>query len=173
VTSFAPNCPCLEDVEVGQAITPLVRGPLLPPHLMRWSAAIENWHRIHYDRPFAQDHDGLPGLLINGSWKQHFLLQVLRQWCGTSGWVWRADFQFRGMSVVGETLTAWGTITGAREVAGFGLVELDIGIRNQEGTESTPGTARVLLARRHGRALPDDRSALLDELAAAPAITTT
>jgi acyl dehydratase len=171
VTSYAPSCPDLEDVEVGQSITPLVRGPLLPPHLMRWSAAIENWHRIHYDRPFAQDHDGLPDLLINGSWKQHYLLQVLRQWCGSGGWVWRADFQFRGMNVVGETLTAWGTITSTREVEQYGLVELDIGIRNQDGIESTPGTARVVLPRRGGPALPSDRLALLDELAAAAIAT--
>jgi acyl dehydratase len=164
---YAPACPRLEDVTAGQPITPLVRGPLLPPHLMRWSAAIENWHRIHYDRPFAEEHDGLPGLLINGSWKQHFLLQVLRQWCGVSGWVWRADFQFRGMNVVGETLTAWGTINHARAVADFGVVSLDIGIRNQDGVESTPGTARVVLPRQGGPALPTDRSTLLDALAAA------
>ena len=37
---------------------------------MRWSAAMENWHKIHYDLPFATGHDRLPGLLINGSLQQ-------------------------------------------------------------------------------------------------------
>ena len=36
-----------EDVNVGDEIPPLVKGPMSPAHLMRWSSAIENWHRIH------------------------------------------------------------------------------------------------------------------------------
>ena len=63
-----------EDVAVGDELPALVRGPLTSTHVMRWSAAIENWHRIHYDQPFAVGHDGLPGLLINGSFKQHLLV---------------------------------------------------------------------------------------------------
>jgi acyl dehydratase len=133
---------------------------------MRWSAAIENWHRIHYDVPFAVDHDGLPGLLINGSWKQHFVLQLLRRWVGTTGWVWRAEFQFRGMNVVGETLTAWGEITDLRELDHAGLVSLKTGIRNQEGQESTPGTALVLVPKAEAPPLPEDRAGLLAQLSA-------
>ena len=34
-----------EDVEICQEITPLVKGPMTTLHLMRWSAAIENWRR--------------------------------------------------------------------------------------------------------------------------------
>jgi acyl dehydratase len=161
--TFARTCPDLEDLAVGEQLEPLVRGPLLPPHLMRWSAATENWHRIHYDVPFTTGHENLPGLLINGSWKQHFLLQVLRKWAGAGSWVWRADFQFRGMNVVGETLTAWGAITALTDFGPYGVVDLEIGIRNQDGVESTPGTARVIVARRGGPALPEDRSTLFAE----------
>jgi acyl dehydratase len=162
----AVTCPFLEDVDAGQPIEQLTRGPLLPPHLMRWSAAIENWHRIHYDQPYAVAHEGLPGLLVNGSWKQHFVLQLLRRWAGITGWVWTVDFQFRAMNLAGETLTAWGRVRSAYAVGEFGLVELDTGIVNQDGKESTPGTARVLLPRRGGPALPADKTALLAELAA-------
>ena len=49
------NPKCFEDVAVGDEIGPLVRGPMTPMHLFRWSAAIENWHRIHYDDPFARE----------------------------------------------------------------------------------------------------------------------
>ena len=64
------------DIEVGDEVTPIVRGPMSTAHLMRWSAAIENWHRIHYDRPFATEHDKLPGLPVNGSWKQHLIVAL-------------------------------------------------------------------------------------------------
>ena len=63
------------------------RGPLSPLHLMRFSAAIENWHRIHYDERFAVEHDGLPGLLVSGSWKQHLVAQMVRGWLGPDGWL--------------------------------------------------------------------------------------
>jgi acyl dehydratase len=162
----ALGCPFLEDVAAGQEIEPLTRGPLLPPHLMRWSAAIENWHRIHYDQPYAVAHEGLPGLLVNGSWKQHFVLQLLRRWAGTASWVWTVDFQFRAMNLVGERLTAWGRVRDARAAGEFGVVELDTGIVNQLGQESTPGTARVIVPRRGGPALPADKTALLAEFAA-------
>ena len=100
-----------EDVEVGQEITPLVKGPMTTLHLMRWSAAIENWHRIHYDRPYAVEHDKLPDVLVAGSWKQQALVQMLKDWCGAGGWLWKIRYQFRAMDPVGATLTCWGQIT--------------------------------------------------------------
>ena len=130
---IAPCCPFLGNIEIGQEIEPLTRGPLLPPHLMRWSASIENWHRIHYDRPYAVTHDGLPDLLVNGSWKQHFVMQLLRRWAGTSGWVWTVDFQFRGMNLVGETLTAWARVRDLRTLGQLGVVETVAGTLNQTG----------------------------------------
>ena len=66
-----------EDVSIGDEVTPLVKGPMSPLHLMRWSAAIENWHRIHYDETFSKEHDGLPERRVNGSWKQHVLVQMM------------------------------------------------------------------------------------------------
>jgi acyl dehydratase len=143
-----------EDLTVGDATPELVRGPLREPHLMRWSAAIENWHRIHYDQRFATEHDGLPGLLINGSWKQHFLVQSLRRWAEPDGWLRRISFQFRGMDVVGATLTAWGRVTELKEEGGYGIVELEIGIHDQDGNQNTPGTATVVLPLADGPAVP-------------------
>lgn len=143
-----------EDVSIGQEIPALSKGPLNTPHLMRWSSATENWHRIHYDLPFAQGHDKLPGLVVNGSLKQNFVMQLLKDWAGAEGWVWRAKFQFRAMNIVGETLRVWGRVTGLRQGPDYGLADLDIGIVNREGQESTPGTATVALPFREGRPVP-------------------
>jgi acyl dehydratase len=146
--------PCFEDVPVGLEPLRLVKGPLTTVHLMRWSAAMENWHRIHYDRRFAVEHDKLPDLLINGSFKQQFVVQWLKDWAGSSGWLWKVSFQFRAMNQVGETLSVWGRVTGKREVEGFGLVEFELGIVDAQGRESTPGKATVALPYRGGPALP-------------------
>ncbi|WP_038205074.1 acyl dehydratase [Xenophilus azovorans] len=143
-----------EDVAIGEELPRLRKGPLTTMHLMRWSAAMENWHRIHYDRPFAVEHDKLPDLLINGSFKQQFVVQLLKDWAGRGGWVWKVGFQFRAMNKVGETLEVWARVAHKREAASFGLVALELGIVNEHGVESTPGSATVALPLRGGPALP-------------------
>lgn len=144
-----------EDVAAGMDVPALARGPMTTVHLMRWSACTENWHKIHYDRPFSMEHDKLPGLLIHGSLKQQFLFQVLENWVAPRGWVSKVNFQFRAMNLVGETLSVWARVTGTERLADYGLVTLEIGIRNAaDGTESTPGTATVALPFRSGPPLP-------------------
>lgn len=143
-----------EDLQIGQDIPALMKGPLTPAHIMRWSASMENWHRIHYDRAFAAEHDGLPDVVVNGSWKQHVLLQLLTDWVGETGWVWKVRFQFRGMNFPGETLTAWGRITEKDERGAYGVVTLDIGLKNERGDEGTPGSAITVWPRAGGPPVP-------------------
>ena len=146
--------PPYEELEVGMEIPSLRRGPMAPAHLMRWSAATENWHRIHYDAPYAAEVEKLPGLLVSGNWKQQTLVELMTEWLRPDGWLARIGFEFRKMNVVGETLTAWGRITGLREHGGFGVVECEIGIANDEGTQSTPGTAVGIVPLAGGAAVP-------------------
>jgi acyl dehydratase len=144
----------LESVSVGDDIPSLVKGPVTTAHIMRWSASMENWHRIHYDYRYATGHDGLPDVLINGSWRQHVLIQLVTDWAGDTGWLWKIAFQFRGMNVPGDTLTAWGKVTAKEQRGDFGVVKLDIGLKNQKGDEGTPGTAQVVVPIRSGPKVP-------------------
>jgi acyl dehydratase len=142
-----------DDVRIGERVPELVKGPLGTSHLMRWSAAIENWHKIHYDRRFTQEHDRLPDLLVNGSLKQNFLVQLAKDWATPYGWTWKVGFQFRAMDVVGSTLFIWGEVTALLKLEHYGIVEMKLGIRNQDGQESTPGMASIALPYRDGPAL--------------------
>jgi hydroxyacyl-ACP dehydratase HTD2-like protein with hotdog domain len=142
-----------ESVEIGEGLS-LVRGPLTEPIMMRWSAAMENWHRIHYDRRFALEHEQLPELLVNGSLKQQFIMTMLRKWAGTEGWVWKVKFQFRAMNLAGETLQVWARAVEKRREAQFGIIDLELGIKNGDGKESTPGTAMVALPYEGGLRVP-------------------
>jgi acyl dehydratase len=135
-----------ENVRPGEELPRLDKPLLTPMHLMRWSAATENWHRIHYDERFAIEHDKLPERLINGSLKQNFIVQCLKDWVGPEGWVWKVSFQFRQMDVVGSSLTVWARVTDKTLIDdNFGLVSLNLGIVNEHARESTPGTAVVAL----------------------------
>lgn len=143
-----------DDVEVGQDLPPLVIGPMTPTHVFRWSSAIENWHRIHYDQNFAIYHDGLPNILIQGSWKQSIMPRYLKDLCLPDGWMWKASFQHRAMIVPGDTITCWATVTDKYEKGGLGFVELDTGMRLQNDVETCPGTATIVLPIRGGRPVP-------------------
>lgn len=143
-----------DDIVAGQQIPQIKKGPMSTAHIMRWSASMENWHRIHYDFHYATQHDNLPNVLVNGSWKQHVLVQVLTDWVGEDGWLWKMNFQYRGMNIPGDTLTAWGRVTGKETRGDFGLVHVEIGLRDQNGRETSPGTATVVLPKRGGRRVP-------------------
>lgn len=143
-----------EDVELGKEIPSISKGPITTAHIMRWSAAMENWHRIHYDHPYATGHDKLPDVLVNGTWKQHVLAQLLKDWAGEGGWNWKIGFQYRAMDIPGDTITAWGRPVKKYEADGLGIVELEIGLRNSRGVDSTQGTATVVLPLRGGRKVP-------------------
>lgn len=144
-----------DDVRAGDRLPPVVKGPMSTMHIMRWSAAIENWHRIHYDRPFAVEHDGLDDVLVNGSWKQHVLAQVLKDWAGPAGWVSRLAFQHRAMDVRGALITATGEVLSLERRAEYGLVTCSVRLHGHEETVTTEGTGVVVLPLRGGPLLPD------------------
>lgn len=49
-----------------------------PVSLFRYSALTFNPHRIHYDRPYAMETEGYPGLIVHGPFSQQCLLDLLR-----------------------------------------------------------------------------------------------
>lgn len=143
-----------EDIKVGYEVPVMRKGPLTTVHLMRWSATMENWHKIHYDQQFTVEHDKLPGLLVNGSFKQQFIMQYLKDFAGLEGWAWKAKFQFRAMDVVGTTLEVWAHVKRKIPLEAFGLIELELGLKNLDGRESTPGMGLVALPYRDGAKIP-------------------
>ena len=150
----SPGPARFEAIEAGMTLPPLVRGPLSTVHLMRWSAAIENWHRIHYDEPFARGHDGLPGLLVSGSWKQHFLVDLLCRWIAPHGWLASIDMRFSRPSFAGDTLTASGVVTALQTRGDLGLVHCEVRIKNQDDQENTSGQATCALPLAGGGRVP-------------------
>ncbi len=145
---------CFEDLPVGTRLPSLVKGPMSPVHIMRWSAAVENFHRIHYDHRFATEHDKLPDVLVNGSWKQHVLVQLMKDGLGRDGWLWKLQFRYKMMDVAWDTLTASAEVIDRREIDGLGFVRCRIGLTNQRDEVSTEGQAVGVVKLRDGRPVP-------------------
>jgi acyl dehydratase len=143
-----------EDIEIGQTIGTLTKGPMSPAHIMRWSSAMENWHRIHYDHRFATEHDKLPDILINGSWKQHVLVQLVKDSLGPDGWLWKISFRYKAMDVAWDTLRGFADVVDKQVVDGLGFVGCKVRLVNQREEVSTVGTAIGILPLEGGRAVP-------------------
>ena len=83
---------------------PLVRLPDLPQGawsqmvnpdpvlLFQFSALTFNAHRIHYDRPYAMNEEGYPGLVVHGPLTAVMLMELVRKHCHRLV----KDFSFRG-----------------------------------------------------------------------------
>jgi len=69
--------------------TTIVPDPVL---LFRYSALTFNGHRIHYDRSYAMDVEGYPGLVVHGPLIATLLLELLHEHQGERP---LASFQFR------------------------------------------------------------------------------
>ncbi|MBE2257608.1 MAG: MaoC family dehydratase N-terminal domain-containing protein [Candidatus Accumulibacter sp.] len=65
-----------------------------PKLLFRFSALTFNAHRIHYDRPYAIEQEGYPGLVVHGPLTAVLLMELLRQHQPRTV----ATFSFRGLA---------------------------------------------------------------------------
>ena len=99
-----------ENVATGQKLPVVEKGPITTAHIMRWSSAVENLHRIHYDQPFTINQDGLPDVVLSGSAKQQFLLEMIGIWIGEGGWVWKLKLQHRSLTLPDNILSTWGVV---------------------------------------------------------------
>jgi 3-methylfumaryl-CoA hydratase len=87
----------------GQALAPSEAGPLVLPAAVEWaievsptllfrfSALTYNAHRIHYDRDYATQVEGYPGLLTHGPLQALAMAEAAR----TAGWLGDWHFEYR------------------------------------------------------------------------------
>ncbi len=71
-----------------------------PVLLFRYSALTFNGHRIHYDRPYATEVEGYPGLVVHGPLIATLLLERLRYLYPTAN---ITHFEFRGVRPLLDT----------------------------------------------------------------------
>lgn len=85
-----------------------------PTLLFRYSALTFNAHRIHYDRPYAQDVEGYPGLVVHGPLQASLLLRLATEMLdGTAP----KRFSFRGLAplIDGGTIDCRGRWSGENQ----------------------------------------------------------
>ncbi len=134
-------------------------GTVVPPFVR--TTGLQNWNRyaavndefidIHMDDEAARA-VGMPGVFGMGNLRIAYLHNLLRDWVGDAGDIAEFRCEFRGTNLKGDTLTGHGVVTGVADR----LVSLDLGVTNQDGVETTPATASVVLFPDGDATMPGD-----------------
>ncbi|MCO5066312.1 MAG: MaoC family dehydratase N-terminal domain-containing protein [Rhizobiaceae bacterium] len=103
--------------------------------LFRYSAITFNGHRIHYDRDYARDVEGYPGLVVHGPLQATLLLNLASR---AAGGRLPASFSYRGVSPLFDGASF--TINAVRESNGF-----DLWCGDQHGLITMDGRAEFVV----------------------------
>lgn len=162
-----------EGVEVGEELSPVVKGPLSHGDIQAFVAgavgglahglqlkemkrhpswafqdpntgAREAIIRVHDIREAAES-AGLPGSYDYGSQRCCWMGHLLTNWMGDDGFLKRMYIELRRFNVVGDTTWCRGKITGKRQENEECLIDLEIWGENQRKEVTTTGTAVVRL----------------------------
>lgn len=131
------------DLTVGATIPPFVRQTGIA-NWNRYAAVNDEFIGIHMD-PEEAKAVGMPDVFGMGNLRIAYLHNLLHDWLGGAGDIVEFRCEFRGLNLRGDTLTCTGTVTGEEQRDDHHLVSLDLGVVNQDGVDTTPGSATVVL----------------------------
>ena len=108
-----------------------------------YNAALWNAHRIHFDKPYATQEEGYPGLVVAGPLMGDWLSQSVLEWLGDDGRLLRFEYANRRAAFVGDVLFSRGEVSEIDPATG--TVTLALEVVNEAGDQLTPGSAVVRL----------------------------
>jgi acyl dehydratase len=166
-----------QDVSVGEALTPVLKGPLTITDcigwLMGWGSPFVRPHlvgfqyrqrhpaayiadargvpdvpeRVHWEDGFARA-VGAPGAYDYGPQRVSWLGHLLSSWMGDDGWLHTLKVQVRQFNIVGDLTRCQGVVTAKRIEAGQHLVDCDVWAENQRQERTALGSATIELPSR-------------------------
>ena len=136
-----------EDVQVGDKIPVLVKGPIERIQLVKYAGASGDFNPIHVDEVYAQA-AGMKSVFAHGMLSMAFVGQMLTDWMGLGGELKRFQVRFSAIVWPGDVITSTGAVVRRWEEKGEGQVEVEVESRSQEDTVTVKGKAWVRLPRR-------------------------
>jgi acyl dehydratase len=163
-----------EDVNVGDEIPQIVKGPLSVGEMMAWAHSIGGGGEVHTFRMRAlrkhpawgwknpetgvnetidQVHEqeeaakgiAIPAAYDVGAQRNSWVSQCVTNWMGDDGFLKSLYCEYRRFNVYGDIQFIKGKITKKYEQNGQHLVNMDIWAENQRGEVTAPGKATVVL----------------------------
>lgn len=145
-TTQAPAKLYFEDVQVGDSIPKLEKGPVTHLQLVRYAGASGDFNPLHTD-PKVGEQVGVGGIIAHGMLIMGFVGQMLSDYLGPLA-LRKFDSRFKGMTHLGDEITCTGTITDKFEAEGEGRIKGRVQAVDQQGDVKVAATFVAALPRR-------------------------
>lgn len=142
----APAILFSEDVQVGDAIPPLVKGPIMHLQLVRYAGASGDFNPLHTDAKIGEM-VGTGGIIAHGMLIMGFVGQMLSDYVGPMA-LRAFNVRFKGMTRMGDEITCTGTISEKFEVDGEARIGGKVQAVDQHGEVKVTGTFVAALGKR-------------------------
>jgi acyl dehydratase len=127
----------------GDALPVLKKKPGVT-QLVKYAAGGGDFNPLHHDYAFPQS-KALGSIIVHGRFKYASLGELVSNWLGHSGRIRRISCQYRGMDFPDKPILCGGVVKRKWQEGGEKLVELELWTKNEEGKNTTPGSAIVAL----------------------------
>jgi len=135
-----------EDVEVGDELPALVKGPIQQIQLTRYAGASGDFNPIHQDDEFAKA-AGMGGVFAHGMLSMGFVAQAVTDWAG-AGSVRKIGVRFTALVRLKDTVTCKGRVLAKSSKDDVHTVDVEISAETQKGDKVVNGKATVALPSR-------------------------
>jgi acyl dehydratase len=135
-----------EDVQVGDELPALVKGPIQQIQLTRYAGASGDFNPIHQDDEFAKA-AGMGGVFAHGMLSMGFVAQAVTDWAG-AGAVRKIGVRFTALVRLKDTVTCRGRVLAKSSKDDVHTVEVEIWAETQKGDRVVSGKATVALPSR-------------------------
>jgi len=133
-----------EDVNVGDAMPELVKGPLQKLQHVMYAGASGDFNPLHTDDDFAKAVGMKDGVIAHGM----LIMGIVGQ--AITGWIHRKDLKkfgvrFAGMTKPGNTITVTGSVTNKRVEDGNNIIVCDVAAKDENGDVKITGKFEAAL----------------------------
>jgi len=132
-----------DDIQVGDE-GPVVSHTLGRTDLVKYAGASGDYNPMHTDEVAAQA-AGLPSVFGHGMFSMGLLGRALTDWAGPGNLV-NYRVRFTKQTWPDEVLSTSIVVTGKREEDGRRLVDVEVGLTNQDGEAKLTGSATLIAA---------------------------
>ena len=132
-----------DGIQEGDALPELRKKPGVT-QLVKYAAGGGDFNPLHHDYAFPQA-KALGSIIVHGRFKYACLGELVSNWLGHAGRIRKLSCQYRGMDFPDKEFVLGGTVKRKWEENGEKLAELELRATNDEGKDTTPGQAIVVL----------------------------
>lgn len=125
----------------GDALPELVKTPGVT-QLVKYAAGSGDFNPLHHDYAFPQS-KAIGSIIVHGRFKYAALGELVSNWLDHGGRIRKIACQYRGMDLPDRPITLGGVVKRKWEDNGEKLAELELYVKNEQGRNTTPGTAVV------------------------------